>query len=345
MILRGDPAGPLAVPAALSGGSMRVWRVWVVPLASLVALWGCTSPITLVGSLEPATVASPLRAGPAGFEKPAVPGGPTPAPGAPSSYAPTAPAPTPAPLPLPVPLPIPAATVVPGPGPGAVRSQWAWEDLPVSPRARRIDCGRTKCVALTFDDGPGAYTVPLLDILARHRARATFFVVGHMISGDGEGVLRRMVAEGHELGNHTWDHPRLPALSQAGIREELGRTQWLVKQVTGVAMILMRPPYGLTDSRVADESRQLGLAQIMWDVDTLDWRDQDPSLVARRATEAGPGSIVLMHDIHSSTVQAVPRILDELAARGFRFVTMSELYGGRPAPGRKHYGSPWRQGR
>jgi peptidoglycan/xylan/chitin deacetylase (PgdA/CDA1 family) len=101
----------------------------------------------------------------------------------------------------------------------------------------------------------------------------------------------------------------------------------------------MRPPYGLTDSRVAAESRQLGLAQILWDVDTLDWRDQNPSTVARRATEAGPGSIVLMHDIHHSTVQAVPRMLDEFATRGYRFVTLSELYGGRPAPGRKYYNS------
>ncbi|WP_440098674.1 polysaccharide deacetylase family protein [Streptosporangium sp. H16] len=299
MILRGDPAGPLAAPAALSGGSMRVWRVWVVPVASLFAIWGCTSPIALVGSVEPATVTPAVLARPA-----------------------------------------PAPAVSPGLGPGAIRSHWARDDLPVSPRARRIDCERIRCVALTFDDGPGAYTEPLLDILAGYGARATFFVVGRMAFGDGESTLRRMVAEGHELGNHTWDHPQLPLLSQSAIREELGRTQWLVKRATGVTMILMRPPYGLTDSRVAAESRQLGLAQILWNVDTLDWRDQDPSIVARRATEAGPGSIVLMHDIHRSTVQAVPRLLDEFAARGYRFVTLSELYGGRPAPGRKYYGGP-----
>ncbi|MER6831262.1 polysaccharide deacetylase family protein [Streptosporangium sp. NPDC000563] len=298
MILRGDPAGLLAVPAMLSGGSMRVWRVWIVPVASLLALWGCTSPVTMVGSVERATVTSPAPTGPAGPEKPAT---------------------------------------VPGLGPGAARRHWAWEDLPVSPRARRIDCERSRCVALTFDDGPGTYTESLLDILARHRARATFFVVGRMVLGDGEKTLRRMVAEGHELGNHTWDHPQLPLLSQAGIREELGRTQWLVKQATGVAMILMRPPYGLTDTRVATESRYLGLAQIMWDVDTLDWRDHDPAVIARRAAQAEPGSIVLMHDIHLSTIQAVPRMLDELAAKGYRFVTLSELYGGRPRPGRKYY--------
>ncbi|MFF3439836.1 polysaccharide deacetylase family protein [Streptosporangium sp. NPDC002721] len=309
MILRGDPAGPLAVPVTLSGGSMRVWRVWAVPVALLFAIWGCTSPITLVGSVEPATLGPPVAAEPS--------------------------------PPVPVPAPVPgSAAGTPGFGPGSVRSHWARDDLPVSPRARRIDCERTRCVALTFDDGPGTYTEPLLDILAGHRARATFFVVGRMAFGGGESTLRRMVAEGHELGNHTWDHPQLPLLSQAAIREELGRTQWLVKRATGVTMILMRPPYGLTDARVAAESRQLGLAQILWDVDTLDWRDQDPSVVARRAAGAGPGSIVLMHDIHHSTVQAVPRLLDELADRGYRFVTLSELYGGRPAPGRRYYGGP-----
>jgi len=279
---------------------MRLWRVWIVLVVSLLALWGCTSPITMVGSVEQATMTSPALKEPAGLGKP-------------------------------------APVTVPGLGPGAARPHWAWNDLPVSPRARRIDCDRSKCVALTFDDGPGTYTESLLDILARHRARATFFVVGRMASGTGESTLRRMVAEGHELGNHTWSHPQLPQLSQAGIREELGRTQWLVKRATGVAMILMRPPYGLTDTRVATESRYLGLAQIMWDVDTLDWRDHDPSVIARRAAQAEPGSIVLMHDIHLSTIQAVPRMLNELAARHYRFVTLSELYGGRPTPGRKYY--------
>lgn len=302
---------------------MRLWRVWVVPVALLFALGGCTSPITLVGSLEPATV-TPTASGPVS----------RPVSGPASGTAPT-------PVP-PTPGLAPGAPGAPGLGPDAKRRHWAWNDLPVSPRAHRIDCEWDKCVALTFDDGPGTYTESLLDILARHQARATFFVVGRMISGGGESTLRRMVAEGHELGNHTWDHPQLPMLSQAAIREELGRTQWLVKQVTGVTMILMRPPYGLTDSRVATESRYLGLAQIMWDVDTLDWRDHDPSVIARRAAGAGPGSIVLMHDIHSSTIQAVPRLLDELAARNYRFVTLSELYGGRPAPGRKHYSRKYR---
>jgi peptidoglycan-N-acetylglucosamine deacetylase len=304
-------------------------RLRIVAVTLLFAVGGCAPPIGLAG-----TMGRPMDATPTGIVHVAAgsdtdgstvadPLMPESVPAAPAAGAPPVPGPE-----------TPAAK------PGAVQPRRPESDFPLPPPARPVNCRQIKCVALTFDDGPGAYTGPLLDILAGHRARATFFVVGRMVSGSGEGILRRMVAEGHELGNHTWSHPQLPTLSQTGIREELGRTQWIVKQVTGVTMVLMRPPYGLTDARVAAESRQLGLAQIMWDVDTLDWRDQDSVIVAQRGAEAEPGSVVLMHDIHPSTVQAVPRLLDRLAVKGFRFVTLSELYGGRPEPGRKYYGSP-----
>ncbi|WP_344967748.1 polysaccharide deacetylase family protein [Streptosporangium fragile] len=212
------------------------------------------------------------------------------------------------------------------------------EGLPAAPAARRVNCRRIKCVALTFDDGPGPYTRPLLDVLARHRARATFFVLGRMVVDDGPGTVRRMVAEGHELGNHSWSHPVLSELSRARIRWQLLRTQLVVEQATGVRMTVMRPPYGATDLRVTAESRRQGLAQVLWNVDTLDWRDRKVSVVVRRAARIRPGSIVLLHDIHPSTVTAVPRLLRRLAARGYTFVTLSELYGGRPLkPGRKYY--------
>lgn len=229
-----------------------------------------------------------------------------------------------------------AAGRAPGVKEAETRPDWPTGRLPVAPPKRRINCRRVKCVALTFDDGPGAHTGALLDMLARRRDRATFFVVGQMVPGDGERLLRRMVTEGHELGNHSWDHPMLPGLSRTGISEQLNRTQWIVKRSTGVTMDFMRPPYGATDARVAAESRQLGLSQILWDVDTLDWRDRDSSIVASRASKAGPGSIVLLHDIHLSTVQAVPRMLRELTARGYRLVTLSELYGRRLVPGREY---------
>ncbi|MFC7648321.1 polysaccharide deacetylase family protein [Streptosporangium lutulentum] len=199
---------------------------------------------------------------------------------------------------------------------------------------RPLDCRRIRCVALTFDDGPGPYTGTLLDVLARYQARATFFVLGRMVTKDHEGSLRRMVAEGHELGNHTWDHRDLVGLPEAEVSRQLRRTQEVVRHVTGVEMTLMRPPYGSTDTRVTAVSRHEGLAQVLWNVDTADWRDRKASIVTERAVDIEPGSIVLMHDIYPSTILAVPRLLNELVAKGYTFVTLSELYGGPLTGGR-----------
>jgi peptidoglycan/xylan/chitin deacetylase (PgdA/CDA1 family) len=214
----------------------------------------------------------------------------------------------------------------------------------VAPHRRSIRCKQIKCVALTFDDGPFDYTGKVLDMLAEHHAKATFFVVGQMVTPQTRFYLRRMVSEGHELGNHSWDHPPLTSLSHGALRGQLERTQEVVKAATGATMRLLRPPYGATDGKVAEEAAHVGLAQIMWDVDTLDWRDRDSSLVARRASEARPGSVVLMHDIHKSTVDAVPRLLRLLNAKGYTFVTVSELYGTRElAPGKSYAGEADRE--
>ncbi|MER5426413.1 polysaccharide deacetylase family protein [Streptosporangium roseum] len=220
----------------------------------------------------------------------------------------------------------------------AIQPQWPGDRYPLPPAARHIDCRRVKCVALTYDDGPGGYTGQLLDILARHHARATFFVIGQKVAEDGPHTLRRMVTEGHEIGNHTWSHTQLTALSDAGIKGELGRAQGIVHHVTGRWMTLMRPPYGATGRRVAAEARRRGLAQILWDVDTLDWRDRDSLIVTQRAVTVTPGSVVLMHDIHSTTVEAATQVLDMLALQGYTFVTVSELYGKTLIPGKVYAG-------
>lgn len=221
-------------------------------------------------------------------------------------------------------------------GKPAARPQRPEPRFPVAPAPRKVDCVKTRCVALTFDDGPGDHTGAVLDALAEHRARATFFVVGGMVEENGGRDLRRMVAEGHELGNHSWSHADLTGLSATGLRSELGRTQKIVERETGVRMALMRPPYGATDRRVAEESRRQGLAQILWSVDTQDWLVRDTGVVLRRAGKAVPGSVVLMHDIHRTTVEAVPELLKDLADRKYTFVTMSELYGRVPAPGGRY---------
>ncbi|MFI7635772.1 polysaccharide deacetylase family protein [Nonomuraea sp. NPDC049400] len=205
------------------------------------------------------------------------------------------------------------------------------------PRSRNFDCAKLKCVALTFDDGPGEHTAPLLDLLHKRDVRATFFVIGQMVAADKDGRLtRRIVEEGHEIGNHSWSHPALAALSREEIERQLKRTDDLVEKLTGVRMRVMRPPYGSTDDRVVAELHREGLAQILWNVDTLDWLNRVPALVAKRAGAAKPGSIVLLHDIHRSTVEAVPAMLDTLEKKGYTFVTVSELYGRTPSPGRTY---------
>ncbi|MEV0378603.1 polysaccharide deacetylase family protein [Nonomuraea sp. NPDC050643] len=205
------------------------------------------------------------------------------------------------------------------------------------PRSRRFDCARLKCVALTFDDGPGEHTGRLLDVLSTRDVKATFFVIGQMVAADKGGhTTRRIVDDGHEIGNHSWSHPALSGLPHEALKRELKHTENIVQRLTGVRMRVMRPPYGATDDDVAAETRREGLAQILWNVDTLDWRDRVSTTVAKRAGEAKPGSIILLHDIHRTTVDAVPAMLDKLGKKGYTFVTVSELYGKTPAPGKTY---------
>ncbi|MFC5823884.1 polysaccharide deacetylase family protein [Nonomuraea insulae] len=196
-----------------------------------------------------------------------------------------------------------------------------------SATAKPVDCHRAKCVALTFDDGPGPYTDALLHHLAVYRARATFFVVGQNV-GAYPGVVRRAYAAGHEIGNHTWSHPNLTKLSAAGVRSQLARTDQAVKAATGVRPKLVRPPYGALNAAVRLRTAR---PMVLWSVDTLDWLHRDSDRVARKTLKSvRPGSIILFHDIHPSTVRAIPRVLKTLSRRGYTFVTVSRLFGGDP---------------
>ncbi|MBG0817839.1 polysaccharide deacetylase family protein [Planomonospora sp. ID82291] len=183
------------------------------------------------------------------------------------------------------------------------------------------------CVALTFDDGPGRHTGTLLRHLAEYRARATFYVVGRNVA-EHPGAVRRMVEAGHEIGNHTWSHPDLTRLPAAAIRTQLARTDRAVEKAAGVTPATVRPPYGAHDAAVR---RRIGRPVVLWSVDTEDWRHRDRSAVARRAVRAvDPGDVILFHDIHPTTVKAIPQVLKRLSARGYRFVTVTELFGGKP---------------
>src|SRR5436309_11414472 len=182
-------------------------------------------------------------------------------------------------------------------------------------------------IAITFDDGPSATLTPkLLDLLAAHHIKTTFFVIGENVA-EHPDIVARAAREGHEIGNHSWSHPNLAKMSEEGVRSQLRPTDDAIKSATGFRTILLRPPYG---SITAREKRwihdEFGYQIILWDVDPNDWKRPGPAVVRNRILqETRPGSIVLSHDIHPGTIEAMPSTLDALEAKGFKFVTVSEL--------------------
>jgi peptidoglycan/xylan/chitin deacetylase (PgdA/CDA1 family) len=186
---------------------------------------------------------------------------------------------------------------------------------------------KRKIVALTFDDGPhGKLTPRLLDLLRRENVRATFFVLGSLVAANPQ-IVQRMAAEGHEVANHTWDHPRLPSLSPEKFDEQIRKTTEIIEQNTGKKVTIMRPTYGLYNERVKNELLSTyGLDIILWSVDPNDWKKPGAKAVARRLADgAHPGAILLAHDIHPGTIAAMPQAIVDLKATGYEFATVSEL--------------------
>ncbi|MCC9312697.1 MAG: polysaccharide deacetylase family protein [Candidatus Nanosynbacter sp.] len=182
-----------------------------------------------------------------------------------------------------------------------------------------------KTIALTFDDGPGPYTEKLLDILDKYDAKATFFLIGSKVSGQAS-VVRNIQARGHQLGNHSWSHPELPKLSVDQIAGEIDRTNEAIRQATGVKPSILRPPYGAVNGVVLEQLRLRNMSSILWSVDTRDWADRNSQIVCSRAVAgARPGAVILMHDIHQTSVNAVPCILSSLKQQGYSFVTIQRL--------------------
>ena len=184
-------------------------------------------------------------------------------------------------------------------------------------------------IALTFDDGPNATLTPkLLDLLAARHLKATFFVVGQN-AADHPDILKRAVREGHEIANHSWSHPNLGKMSDEAVRRELQKTDDAIAAAIGKRPTLMRPPYGsVTAHQKKWIHEEFGYRIIIWDVDPLDWKRPGPSVVtARILKETHAGSIVLAHDIHGPTIEAMPRTFDQLIEKGFKSVTVTELLG------------------
>lgn len=177
-------------------------------------------------------------------------------------------------------------------------------------------------IALTFDDGPGAYTDRLLECLEKNNAVATFFLVGYSVDRYADTV-KRAYDMGCEIGNHSWNHPQLTAESPAGLASQISMTNQVVRKATGHAPTLLRPPYGAYNPTVAAAA---GMPLILWDVDTLDWKTRNvQSTVNSVLTTATDGSIVLMHDIHLPSVQAAEILIPQLKKKGYQLVTVSEL--------------------
>src|ERR1700740_1315068 len=182
-------------------------------------------------------------------------------------------------------------------------------------------------IAMTFDDGPSAENTPrLLEMLKQRNIKATFFLIGQNVASNPD-LVRRILAEGHEIGNHSWTHPQLSKLSDQKVTAEITKTQDAIKEASGFTPTLLRPPYGAITPRQREWiENQFGLSIILWSVDPFDWKRPGASVITQRIlSQARPGAIILSHDIHKQTVDAMPATLDGLIAKGYKFVTVTQL--------------------
>jgi len=180
-----------------------------------------------------------------------------------------------------------------------------------------------KQIALTFDDGPDPkVTIQILETLNKYDAKATFFMLGSRVEYYPE-IAKKVQEAGHELGNHTWNHPDLTKAGVAKVRNEINETSSIIENVTGQKVTAFRPPYGAVNKVVRS---QTNLPVVLWDVDTLDWKHRDPDQLLVHVNGATKdGSIILMHDIHQSTADGLDAVLAYLQSEGYTFVTVSEL--------------------
>lgn len=197
------------------------------------------------------------------------------------------------------------------------------------------DATCSNCVAITYDDGPGELTAQLLDTLKAKDAHASFMVLAPNATAHPE-LLRRMKAEGHTVGNHTASHRELNKLSPSDVDGEIKAGAAAIKAATGENPRWMRPPYGATNGTVEAAAKANGQAQALWSVDTVDWKDRNSEHVCEAAVNgAQPGSIVLMHDIHTTTVGAADCVIDGLRAKGLEPVSLDHLIP-NPQAGRQY---------
>ena len=184
----------------------------------------------------------------------------------------------------------------------------------------------TKIIALTFDDGPVRYTSEILDLLEKYNGRATFCVLGYRVENWAETVLRT-VSQGSEVVGHSWTHRNMTNLDEEQIREEILAPSAAIKEASGIAPPpLFRAPFGQFNDQLKDIAEELGYALLQWSIDPRDWATRNPILIYEYIMKnATHGSIVLLHDIHESTLEAMYLVIPALVAQGFQLVTASEI--------------------
>jgi len=192
-----------------------------------------------------------------------------------------------------------------------------------------------KRVALTFDDGPAQrFTGQVLDILREHKVPAAFFVCGKNVE-DHPDLLRRIVAEGHEVGNHTYSHPYLFFKSKQRMAAEIDRTQATIEKVVGFRPNIFRPPYGARWFGLVPTLRERGMHLVMWSAAGYDWKKDAPGITAATMKELKPGAVILLHDgretraaaeiDRSRTVEALPAIIAGIRQRGYAFAPLRDF--------------------
>lgn len=183
-----------------------------------------------------------------------------------------------------------------------------------------------KYVALTFDDGPSPTVTPLiLKTLDKYGAKGTFFMIGNEVQAHPE-IAKQVVEAGHEVANHSYNHPDLTKLGYAAMEKELNLARDKIEQVTGVRPTLIRPPSGAYNNQLLNYANHHNNAIVLWSVDPRDWQSRNATAVYNAIMKGvTSGSIILLHDIYPSTADALPKLLATLSSEGYEFITVSEL--------------------
>ena len=179
-----------------------------------------------------------------------------------------------------------------------------------------------KSICLTFDDGPSSSTTRVLNTLANYGAKATFFMVGNRCKSY-KNTCKKVSQAGHQVACHTYSHAWLKDLSASGVSSQMKKGKNSIKKYTGVSPIVCRTPGGQNTKTIRNN---VGMPIILWSVDTMDWSHRNPSITLRKVKEgAKNGAIVLMHDLYSTTADAVPKICKYLKGKGYQMVTINEM--------------------